>query len=121
MVILQAPARLPETTTFLKNPEFGDARGLSASVSLKRAMNGTVYTTVKTTGDERLELSFENVTRQKALEIEDFYRLYAAEEIRLTTHNGDVYVGKFIEGIEITPVGRGEHCQFQIVFEGTKQ
>lgn len=120
MVILQAPALHIETTSFLPNPEFSDSRGLKVELRHRRAMDGTLYSTVSTTGAEVLELTF-FLTRVKALEIEDFYRFYSTELIRLTNYTGLIYVGHFLEDIETEAVARGEYQNLKLKFEGVKQ
>ena len=66
MVIIQAPALSIETTTFLPKPNFGNTRNQAVSANFKRAMDGTLYSTVKKTGDNTLSLDF-RLTRLKAL------------------------------------------------------
>ena len=53
MFIVQAPHPALEATTLLPNPQFGDGENLTDEVQVKRAMDGTLYTYVKTKNDRR--------------------------------------------------------------------
>lgn len=84
MFILQAPRPSLVATTLLPNPEFGDAERLTDEVLMKRAMDGTLYTYVKTKNSRRnLQWTF-RLTRNKALELRAFVQAYYAAKIRVT-------------------------------------
>lgn len=69
---------------FLPNPEFGDIARLESTVQLKRSMDGSVIVThtMPRTESRTLELQFE-MTRLKSLEFIEFYKLHAAEKMKL--------------------------------------
>ena len=71
------------------------------------------------------------LTRNKALELRAFLTSYFASQIRVTDHNGQVWVGNFVNnpfeldtpergGPAIAPMPRGEVETIQIEFEGVK-
>jgi len=121
-----------QTTTLLPNPQFSDSEQLTAEVEAKRAMNGTLYTYVKTKGDRRrVQWSF-SLSRNKALELRAFILSYFASTIRVTDHHGRQWVGRFVDNPfefdtprraapAIHPMPRGEQQQITISFEGTAQ
>ena len=85
-----------ETTTLLPNPQFGDGENLTDEVQVKRAMDGTLYTYVKTkNGRRKLQWAF-RLTRNKALELRAFIQAYYAKKIRVTDHNERVWVGNLM-------------------------
>lgn len=132
MFILQAPHPALEATTLLPNPQFGDGENLTDEVQVKRAMDGTLYTYVKTKNDRRrLEWTF-RLTRNKALELRAFIQAYYATAIRVTDHNERVWVGHFVNNPfefdtpsraapAIAPMPRGETQEITIEFEGVEQ
>ena len=132
MFILQAPHPTLVATTLLPNPEFGDSERLTDEVLMKRAMDGTLYTYVKTKNSRRnLQWTF-RLTRNKALELRAFVQAYYAAKIRVTDHNERVWVGHFINNPfefdtpsraapAIAPMPRGETQEITIEFEGVEQ
>ncbi len=132
MFTLQAPHPSLEATTLLPNPKFGDGENLADEVQIKRAMDGTVYTYVKTkNGRRRLQWTF-RLTRNKALELRAFIQAYYAVKIRATDHNDRVWVGYFTDNPfefdtiaraspAIAPMPRGETQEITIEFEGVEQ
>ena len=72
MFTFQAPHSAPVATTLLPNPTFGDGERLTDEIQVKRAMDGTLYTHVKTkNGRKNLQWTF-LLTRNKALELRAF-------------------------------------------------
>lgn len=132
MFILQAPHSAPVATTLLPNPQWGDGENLTDEVMVKRAMDGTLYTYVKTkNGRRRLEWAF-RLTRNKALELRAFIQAYYAAKIRVTDHNERVWVGWFTNNPfefdtsdraapALAPMPRGEFVEITIEFEGVEQ
>lgn len=132
MFIFQAPHPTLEATTLLPNPQFGDGENLTDEVQVKRAMDGTLYTYVKTKNDRRrLEWTF-LLTRNKALELRAFIQAYYATAIKVTDHNERVWAGHFVNNPfefdtpsraapAIAPMPRGETQEITIAFEGVEQ
>lgn len=132
MFQLQAPYPALQTTSVLPNPEFGDGENLANSVTAKRAMDGTLRTYIKRkNGRRKLSWSFV-LTRNKGQEVREFIRSYYASKIRVTDHNGRVWVGNFISdpfefdtpqkaGPTIGDWPVGEKQTITIEFEGMEQ
>jgi len=132
MFILQAPHPALEATTLLPSPQFGDCENLTDEVMVKRAMDGTLYTYVKTKHGRRgLQWTF-LLTRNKALELRAFIQAYYATAIKVTDHNERVWVGHFVNNPfefdtpsraapAIAPMPRGETQEITIEFEGVEQ
>lgn len=117
-----------QTYTYLPNPEFGDLEGSRQTVDIKRSINNTVYTYVKSKDlRKRLQLRF-TLTRGKALELRAFIVSYYRSKIQLTDHLGQVWLGYITTNPnEFESTGRavgapGNELQnIQIEFEGIKQ
>jgi hypothetical protein len=120
-----------QTVSLLPNPSFSDTESLTASVSPQRATDGTLYTYVKTKGGRRkLTWAFQ-LTRLKALELRAFLLSYFASKIKITDHNGRIWVGNFTNNpFEIEAQTRaapargnvrGETHGITIEFEGVEQ
>jgi hypothetical protein len=120
-----------QTTTMLPNPQFSDSEALVDSLQQQRAMDGTRYVYVhRRQGRRKVQWTF-LLTRNKALELRAFITSYFASQIRATDHNGEVWVGNFVNnpfeldtpergGPPIAPMPRGEVETIQIEFEGVK-
>src|SRR5208337_1305307 len=93
---LQAPYPSMQTTTVLPLPKFSDTMALTDAVMVKRAMDGTRYTYVKTKGG-RKKLKWEFlITRNKGLELRAFIQSYFSSQIYVTDHLGRTWVGYFM-------------------------
>src|SRR5690554_1212730 len=95
MIQLAAPYPAVQTVSILPNPLLSDSEALTASVSSKRAIDGTHYTYVRTKGGRRKLLWSFQLTRPKSLELRAFLYAYFASPIKVTDHNGRVWVGHF--------------------------
>jgi hypothetical protein len=84
-VILQAPYPQLETASILPNPEFSDVESHQHSVIIKRSMNNTKRTYVRSSDRFLLTYTF-RLTRGKALEVEAFIRAYYGSKMKLTNH-----------------------------------
>lgn len=87
---LQAPHGLIQTTSKLPSPFLDNGEALDVVMNRRRAMDGTLHSYVKTTGEKNLTYTF-LLDRLKALEVKEFVRVYIDEYIRLTDHNSDVW------------------------------
>lgn len=128
---LEAPYPTIQTTSILPNPRFGDSEGLRAEVIVKRAMDGTRYTYVKRKSGRKMLWTFK-MTRNKGLELRAFIQSYFASKIRVTDHNGRVWLGHFTNNPfefdtpsraapAISPMPLGESQVITIEFEGEEQ
>lgn len=137
---LTAPIPLTQTTTVLPNPEFGDSEAATVELNILRTVNGRRRTYVKTKtpafpattfgNRRRLQWTF-TLTRNKALELFEFYRSYNAQLILIKDHNNRGWVGYIVNNpFEISMERRGlptlqdwpagETCETTIEFEGAR-
>jgi hypothetical protein len=119
-----------QTISLLPNPQFSDGEALTASLSPKRATDGTLYTYIKTKGGRRKMTWTFRLHRPKALELRAFLLSYFASTIRVKDHNGRIWLGNFTNNpFEFdTDAGgpfigslRGEMQTITIEFEGVEQ
>jgi hypothetical protein len=132
MFQLQAPYPSVQTTSLLPNPQFSDGEALTDSVIPKRAMDGTLRTYVKRkNGRRKLTWTFK-MTRNKGLEVRAFVLAYFASKVRVTDHNGRIWVGNFTNdpfefettekaGPSIGGWPKGESQTITLEFEGIEQ
>ncbi len=125
MFIIKAPYPAMRTTLLLPSPKFDDSVALTATVMTMRAMNGTLYTHVKSrSGRKTLRWDFE-ISRHKALEFREFIDVYCASKLHVTDHNNTVWIGYLKNNpFEFTGQGRaglnwpgGETMVVSIEFE----
>ena len=132
MFEISAPYPLIDALLSLPNPQFSDSESLADEVIHRRAIDGTLYTFVKTKAGRRvLKWDFE-VTRNKGLETEAFIRLHVSDRWRVVDHNSRVWLG-YVRNtpFELRSDGRaepavqawpvGERQSFTIEFEGVQQ
>ena len=93
MFYLHAPFPTMQTVTILPDPKFSDAMSLTDAVTVKRAMDGTRYTYVKTKGGRRKLKWVFQMTRNKGLELRAFIQSYFASKIYVIDHLGRKWVG----------------------------
>ncbi len=94
--ILQAPYPALKTTTMLPSPQFGNAASLKSKIkSIMRSMTNKRYTYVQSSPDQTLTYQF-LMTRAKSLELREFILLYFANKLKITTHEGEVWVVRFV-------------------------
>ena len=129
---MSAPYPALQTTILLKNPYVGDAESILDVVTPKRAVDGTLYTYVKTkNGRRKLKWDF-TLSRNKCIELEGFIKAYHASKIRVVDHNGRIWIGNFTSNpydftgkersgpaLQNWPVG--ETYTFSVEFEGIEQ
>lgn len=128
MIKLRAPYPTLQTMMVLPNPEFGDSEASQDKVSVRRAMDGTMYSYVES-AQGNTELDFDlKLTRMKALELIAFMRSYQASTIQLTDHLDKVWLGTIkselieaaADAIDRTKPG-GEQVSVRFQFEGVLQ
>lgn len=128
-ITLEAPWSAPATVTLLPNPILEDTEGLDVAINLRQAMDGTPYTYVQSSDRKVITYEFEDVGRGKLLEVQEFVRLYAGQEIKITDYRGDVWRAtidspiEFVTNSKSTPKGsvRQESGLFSLTFTGVKQ
>lgn len=94
MIVFYAPWPVVERICFLPNPEWNDTRQSNDDVQLKKALNGTRYTYVKTTYEKTYSMTFD-LYRQKAIELLEFIEDFAGKQWRMTTHH-DEYIDGYL-------------------------
>lgn len=120
MIILQAPHTLIQTTSVFPSAELGDTLSPKGKINVQRAMDGTTRTYIKSTTRKKLVFNL-SMTREKSIEMREFYFAYNDQPIRLTTWDSDVWVVYFMDDrLNIEIPKRGEFCNLQLVFEGEK-
>lgn len=127
---LLAALPLAKTTTVLPNPQFGDSEAATGTLNVLRTVTGNRRTYVKSRdGRRKLNWSF-TLTRNKALELFEFYRSYNASQVFIQDHNNRNWIGFFVNNpfeIEMSRRGLpsvqdwpvGETCDVTIEFEAT--
>lgn len=94
MITIEAPYPAPVTSSVLPSPELGDQENLTSSVATKVATDGELYTYVKRSTRRRFLWDF-TLTRPKALELRALFLIYGGDQVRVTDHNDDVWIGYF--------------------------
>jgi hypothetical protein len=132
MFQFEAPYPGMQTTVLTPNPLLSDTEALAASMSSKRAVDGTLYTYVKTKGGRRKMTWTLRMRRPNALTLRAFLLSYFASKVRITDHNGRVWVGNFTNnpfefetpdraGPRMNDGLRSEIQTITIEFEGVEQ
>jgi hypothetical protein len=121
MVTFEAPHPAITTTLMLPNPQFSNSEALTSSLSLKRATDGTLYTYVKTKNGRRKLLWTFTLARNRALALRAFIQSYHASKIRVTDHEGRIWVGNVTSNpVEFDSVSR-DLQSVTLEFEGVEQ
>jgi len=122
--LIAGPYPSLRTTTLLPSPRWGDSKAIGGTFISMRAMDGTLYTYVKSrNGKKKLRWDFE-LSRNKAMELREFFKAYFGEAVKITDHDGDVWIGYLINNpFEFATSGRaggwpgGESMTVTIDFE----
>lgn len=130
---IAAPYPALQTTITLPRPYLSDQESVTASVTTKRATDGTLYTYVKRKNRRRkLKWDF-TLSRTKTIEMENFVKAYFASQLRVRDHRGRVWIGYFtINPFDFTGKERaggpatqdwpvGEKYTVSLEFEGIQQ
>lgn len=123
-VLLQAPFNLIQTSVILPNPLLDDNESLISNLTLRRSMNGTPRTYVKTSKNRRLRYTF-TMNRLKALELEGFCKAYNGTTIKMLNWKGEIWKVKLITNpIDFVQTRRyepgGDRTDVNLEFEGVK-
>lgn len=124
MFIIQAPYPGLQTTVLLPAAELGNTKNLTSSVQTIRAMDGTLYTYVKSKR-ARKALTWDIIaTKEKTLEVKEFVRRYAGSLTQVTDHSGTKFLGYMVMNpVELVGAGRaggwpsGEVYSFSLQLE----
>ena len=124
--ILTAPVPDVVTTSILPSPRFNDTQARRLEVDMKRSMNNTKRSYVKSNDRQTVSYTF-ILSRMKGLELRAFILAYNASKLRWTDHRGDVWEGYFTRNpFEFSSAGRaagtpgGEIVEVTIQMEGER-
>ena len=125
MLEITAPWPESECRIYLPNPAYGDSESLTSEVNSKRAIDGTLYTYVKTKGQRRKLLFSFTMTRLKAIELSRFLNMYISKQLKIVDHLNRSWVGYITSNpVEFNTAkrgavgGGGELVNTEIEFEG---
>ena len=90
-MILEGPFPGISQALILTSPEHSNTEGKDQSIQLRKSINSTRYTYVKSSNRKRLEFSWTSLGRGKLVEIQEFHKLFAGNHIKLTDFRGDVW------------------------------
>ena len=121
---LQSPFEGPETIITLPKPLVGNTENIVSDLLLKKSMNGVKRTYIKTNESRRLTYTF-SMTRDKGLELENFFKLHNGHKMRLTTWEAEVWrVNLITNPLDFNQPRRGAVCgpqvEIDLEFEGVK-
>jgi len=88
-MILEAPFAAPITTMIMPNPQLENTEGRDISANFKLSIDGTRSTYVKSSDRKTLTFTWEDLGRGKLVEIQEFFKLYVGDSIKLTDFRGD--------------------------------
>lgn len=121
---LAAPYPAIEALSYLPNPELSDVRRPVQSVDIRRSMDNTRRTYVKTSNRWSFNYTFV-LTRQKALELRAFIESYYLAPLVITDHRGVRWSVYFTSNpFEFNGAGRAadfpgeEYITIPLTFEG---
>jgi hypothetical protein len=121
---IAAPYPGLETTTYLPNPALSDIRRRKNQVEERRAIDGTLRTYLRSSSAYQFDYTF-NLTKEKALELQEFIRAYFRATWIITDHNGATWrvaltnnPWQFIADRAARPVT--EIVGIPLTFEGTQ-
>jgi len=112
-----------EKVLILPNAELGDGLRPNSVVLLKRAMDSTVYTNVKTKTDKETYRFSVRLTRKKSIELVEFVFEHSAKIIRLQWRTLDIDVALRVNPVELelttraVVAGSVEETTIQLEFE----
>jgi hypothetical protein len=123
-VQLRAPFPGVMTICVLPNPELGDSEANTDQVSIRRAMDGTKRTYVKSSLRTKMLLEF-RLSREKAFELINFVRSYHSTQMLYVDHLARTWSGYLMNNpVELETYARGvgstasERVNVTLEFEG---
>ena len=101
--VLTAPLPTILTTMQMPDPDHGNPKGQDLNVDFKKSINNTRYTYVKSSARKTLTFTWDVLGRGKLVEVQEFYKNYAGDQIRLIDFRDNVWDVIFAENpIDIT-------------------
>lgn len=83
-MVLEGPFPGIQTVLLLPNPVLDNSKSLDVAINYTQSISGSRYTYVKTSGRKRLSFTWEVLGRGKLVELQEFYKAYAGQHVRLT-------------------------------------
>ena len=123
--VIQGPHPLVTSSLLLPSPQTGNSQANTATVQTVRAMDGKVYTFIKSKR-ARKKYNWSFITsKDKALEAKEFIKLFADGLVKTIDHLDTIRIGYIaINPMEASGGGRAggwgkneESYQYQIEFE----
>lgn len=102
---ISAPYPNKAVTMVLPSAKYDDSRTPEGKVISKTTMLGGHITYVNSSDRETLVMKF-LLSRQKSLEVTEFFRIYYRAKLELTMFDGSVWVGNLVGPIAMVPVSR---------------
>lgn len=87
---LYAPYPAVQSAVVLPRAELDDKENSTNSISVRRSMNGIMYTYVKRPGTRMLSYTID-MTRQKGLELQNFFEQHNGKHMKLQNWKGEVW------------------------------
>ncbi len=119
-VYLDGPYEASQARVMLPSPHLGDDFNPEIEVAIMNSMNGTVFSTIKTS--ERVHLNWEFLlSRQKSIELREFVDAYLNYDLKLIDWEDRVYKVKIVNlPIDFTNTRRNGDVMVAVQFEGTQ-
>lgn len=96
MFFIRAPYPSIQVTMELPSPHWSDSVALASTLQMLRAMNGTQYTYVHArNGRKKFQWDF-TLSRNKALELRAFLKVYYRFQVQVIDHSDATWVGYLI-------------------------
>lgn len=96
-MIIEAPFPGITDAIIFPNPDLGNTEGRDVSVNFKQSMDGSVTTYVRSSQRKSLSFTWNVLGRGKLVEIQEFYKLFSGNRLKLTDFRGDVWDVIFAE------------------------
>ena len=120
-MIFEAPYPSLGTRIETPEPEFGNNEALTTRVKTRRSRSGRLYTTVVTTGCRKTMRWTFFMHPDHIQEMVEFYFVHSADKVKVTDHEGRVWVGYFAsQPLEIDNNSPNESV-VEVQFEGFEQ
>ena len=123
-VRLQAPFDSISASIILPNPLLDDSENLISNITLRKSMNNVMYTYVKSSSSRVLRYTF-TLNRNKALELQNFFRDHHSNSIRMDNWKGETWKVKvksnpldFVKNTRYSPTG--PRVDVSLEFEGDR-
>jgi hypothetical protein len=112
--LLEGPVPGLVTSTVLPSPLFSNSNAAQHDINVKRAIDGTRRTYVKSIPRRKLIWNF-RLDREKGLELRQFLSVYFADQLKVTDQDGIVWFGYLTNNpFEFDTPGRAGRSQSTI-------